>query len=173
MVENPLANAGDASSIPGLGRSPGRGNGNPLQYSCQDNPMARGAWQATIHGVAGSQTRLSNWAGTHILWITSCFWNTPDTSVPIPLPHHSCCSLCCSSLPGMPLSHTYLINSYSTPASSIVRRWINTCSMNKSLKIKFLFPQPSPHSFSPSHHLPSSPSDLISPGRTIICLSPH
>ena len=46
---------GDTVSIPGLGRSPGEGNGNPLQYSCLDNPMNRGAWQATVHGVAKSQ----------------------------------------------------------------------------------------------------------------------
>ena len=44
-------NVGDPSSIPGLGRSSGEGNGNPLQYSCWENPMARGAWWATVHGV--------------------------------------------------------------------------------------------------------------------------
>ena len=44
-------------SIPGLGISPGGGNGNQLQYSCLENPMGRGAWQATVHGVAKSQTR--------------------------------------------------------------------------------------------------------------------
>ena len=43
--------AGDPSLIPGLGRSPGEGNGNPLQYSCLENPMDRGAWRATVHGV--------------------------------------------------------------------------------------------------------------------------
>ena len=43
-------NAGDLGLIPGLGRSPGEGNGNPLQYSCLENPMDRGAWQATVHG---------------------------------------------------------------------------------------------------------------------------
>ena len=43
-------NAGDLGSIPGSGRSPGEGNGNPLQYSCLENPMDRGAWQATVHG---------------------------------------------------------------------------------------------------------------------------
>ena len=48
--------AEDPSSIPGLGRSPGEGNGNPLQYFCLENPMDRGAWQATVHGVAKSQT---------------------------------------------------------------------------------------------------------------------
>ena len=51
-------NAGDLSSIPGLGRSPGEGNGNPLQYSCLENPKDRGAWQATVNRVA-SWTRLS------------------------------------------------------------------------------------------------------------------
>ena len=51
MVKNPPANAGDLGSIPGSGRSPGEGNGNPLHYSCLGNPMDRGAWQATVHGV--------------------------------------------------------------------------------------------------------------------------
>ena len=50
------ANAGDGGSIPGLGRSPGEGNDTPLQYSCLGNPMYRGAWWATICGVAKSQT---------------------------------------------------------------------------------------------------------------------
>ena len=57
MVKNPPANAGDVrnvGSIPGLGRSPGGGNGNPLQYSCLDNPTDRGAWRATVHRVAES-----------------------------------------------------------------------------------------------------------------------
>ena len=52
VVKNLPANAGDAGSIPGLGRSPGEGNGNPLQYSCLGNPMEKGAWWATVHGVA-------------------------------------------------------------------------------------------------------------------------
>ena len=47
-------NGGDAGSIPGLGRSPGEGNGNPLQYSCLGNPIDRGAWWATVHGVTKS-----------------------------------------------------------------------------------------------------------------------
>ena len=50
--------AGDLGSIPGLGRFPGEGNGNPLQYSCLKNPMDRGAWQATVHGVLKSQLTL-------------------------------------------------------------------------------------------------------------------
>ena len=60
-VKNPLANAGDirdTGSMPGSGRSPGGGHGNPLQYSCLENPMDRGARQATVHRVAKSRTRL-------------------------------------------------------------------------------------------------------------------
>ena len=49
----------DAGSIPGLGRSPGGGHGNPLQYSCLENPMDRGAWRATVHRVAQSWTRIN------------------------------------------------------------------------------------------------------------------
>ena len=58
MVKNPPANAGDAGSIPGSGRSPVEGNGNPLQNSCLENPMDGGAWQATVPGVAVSKARL-------------------------------------------------------------------------------------------------------------------
>ena len=59
-------NVGDPGSIPGSGRSPGEGSGNPLQYSCLENPMDGGAWQATVHEVAKSQTRLSNFTFTFI-----------------------------------------------------------------------------------------------------------
>ena len=58
MVKNLPANAGDIRNvglIPGSGRSPGGGNGNPLQYSCLENPMDRGAWQVTVHGVTKTQ----------------------------------------------------------------------------------------------------------------------
>ena len=58
VVKNPPANAGDVGSIPGLGRPLGVENGNPLQYSCLENPMESGAWQAIIHGVAKSRTQL-------------------------------------------------------------------------------------------------------------------
>ena len=61
MVKNPPTNAGDLreeDSTPGLGRSSGRGHGNPLQYSCLGNPMDRGAWRATAHSIAKTQTRL-------------------------------------------------------------------------------------------------------------------
>ena len=58
---------GDVSSIPGSGRSSGLGNGNPLQYSCLENSMDRGAWKATVHGVTKSQTQLSTHTHTIIL----------------------------------------------------------------------------------------------------------
>ena len=59
--------AGDPGSIPGSGRSPGEGNGNPLQYSCLENPMDGGAWWATVHEVAKSQTGLSDFTLTFTL----------------------------------------------------------------------------------------------------------
>ena len=58
------SNAGDLGSIPGSGRYPGEGNGNPLQYSCLENPMDRGAWYARVHGVAKSWTRLRDFTFT-------------------------------------------------------------------------------------------------------------
>ena len=83
VVKNPPAsagNTGDASSIPGSGRSPGGGNGNPLQYSFLENPMDRGAWQATVHGITKSQTWLGDWTQsthTHISKHT-CNESQPD-----------------------------------------------------------------------------------------------
>ena len=59
VVNNPPAHAGNMDSIPISGRFPGEGNGNPLKYSCLENPMERGAWWPTVHGVSKSQTRLS------------------------------------------------------------------------------------------------------------------
>ena len=69
MVKNPPANAEDARdavSMPGLGKSTEEGNGNPLQYFCLENRMDIGAWQATVHSVANSQTRLKRFS-THCL----------------------------------------------------------------------------------------------------------
>ena len=60
VVKNLPVVQGDEDSIPGLGRSPGEGNGNPLQYSCLENPRDRGAWGPAVHGVAKSWTRLSD-----------------------------------------------------------------------------------------------------------------
>ena len=68
-VKTSACNAGDLGSIPGSGRSPGEGNGNPLQYSCLENPMDGGAWWATVHGVAKSWTRLSDFTSLHFIII--------------------------------------------------------------------------------------------------------
>ena len=65
-------NAGDPGSIPGLGRSPGEGNGYPLQYSCLENSMDRGAWQAIVHGVAKSQTQLNSFHSFTVDRLRSC-----------------------------------------------------------------------------------------------------
>ena len=71
VVKNPPANEediGDAGLIPILGRSPGEGNGNLFQYSCLENPMDRGAWQAMVHSIAKSRTRLKQLSRhTHII----------------------------------------------------------------------------------------------------------
>ena len=95
MVKNLPAIAGDMGSIPGLGRSLGGGNGNPLQYSCLENPTDRGAWWAAVHGVAKSQTQLSNFTFTfhfHALQkemashSSVLAWRIPGTAEPGGLP---------------------------------------------------------------------------------------
>ena len=83
MVKNLPANAGDVRDvglIPGLGRSLGGGHGNPLQYSCLENPMDRRAWLATVNSVAKSRTRLSDFTHTHTHTHTS---NRVYMSIPI------------------------------------------------------------------------------------------
>ena len=75
VVKNPPANTGDtreAGSIPGLGRSPGVGNGNPLQYSCLENSVDRGDWWATVYVVTKSRTQLSDWAQQLTIHIQHC-----------------------------------------------------------------------------------------------------
>ena len=98
VVKNPPANAEDprnAGLIPGLGRSPGGGHGNPLQYSCLGNPVDRGAWWATVHGVTKSQTWLSEWTElnwnclkyTHWIMISDSTNMTKITPPPFPWVH--------------------------------------------------------------------------------------
>ena len=92
-------NAGDLGSIPVLGRSPGGGHDNPLQYSCLGNPMDRGAWQATVPRVAKSQTRLSDYAlsPSTVLWYFKAnskgtqpiiYVYPSSTPLPFRLPHN-------------------------------------------------------------------------------------
>ena len=72
LVKNWPANAGDRRDvglIPGSGRSPGEGSGNPLHYSCLENPMDRGAWWATVNAVAKSQTQLSDFSSLHFFTV--------------------------------------------------------------------------------------------------------
>ena len=78
MVRNMPTNAGDIRDmclIPGLGRSPGGRNGNPLQYSCLETPMDRGAWWATVHGAAKEldMTEATSHTGTHVFTILFFF----------------------------------------------------------------------------------------------------
>ena len=70
-VKASACNAGDLGSISGSGRSPGEGNGNPLQYSCLENPMDGGASWATVHGIAKSRTRLSDFTFFHYTLLAS------------------------------------------------------------------------------------------------------
>ena len=101
VVKNLPAMAGDTGLIPGLGRSPGEGNGNPLQYSCLENPMGRGAWRATVHRVAKSRTWLSDQSSAvpvwysvvymhHFLFMRSCPWMFRLPPCP------GCCNRCFS-----------------------------------------------------------------------------
>ena len=100
MIKNLPANAGDrrdAGLIPGLGITPGGGHGNPLPYSCLENPMDRGAWQATVHRVAQSQTRLKR-LSTHICqcrrrglgpWLRNIPWRRKWQPTPVFMPGES------------------------------------------------------------------------------------
>ena len=95
-------NAGDPGSIPGSGRSLGEGNGNPLQYSCLENPMDRGAWWATVHGVAKSRTQLSDFSllpyAQKVQTTNSSFFNWRINAL-------QCCVSLCSTT--VYISHNY------------------------------------------------------------------
>ena len=75
-VKVSACNEGDLDSIPESGRSPGEGNGNPLQYSCLENPMDGGAWWATVHGFAKGRTRLSDVISFHLSSEWRCLTDT-------------------------------------------------------------------------------------------------
>ena len=72
-VKASACNVGDLGLIPGSGRSPGKGNGNPLQYFCPENTMDRGAWWATVHGVTKSRTKPSTFTSLHFTSLHSYF----------------------------------------------------------------------------------------------------
>ena len=87
VVKNPPAHVGDGRDLgltPGSRRSPGGGHGNPVQYSCLENPMDRGAWKATIHSVAKSWTWLSEWAHMHASGVGVC--RAPSAAEPQSVP---------------------------------------------------------------------------------------
>ena len=84
VVKNLPDNAGDLGSVPESWRSPGEVNGNPLQYSCWDNPMDTGAWWAAVHGLLKSRTRLTDRArlqATSAFWGKFCVWNGLSTQI--------------------------------------------------------------------------------------------
>ena len=110
VVKNQPVNAGDTrdeGSIPGLGRSPGEGNGNPLQYSCLKSPVDRGAWWATVRGITKSWTRLKR-LGMHVcvcrlfaiahqwtlgLFYTFVIMNSATVNIRIQVPPQDCDSI--------------------------------------------------------------------------------
>ena len=109
VVKNPPANAGnitDASLIPGLGRSLGGGDGNPLQYSCLENPKNRGAWWATVYRIVKSRTLLSDLTSKH----TSGWQGAKSELTTVPLPPAQAQSLrqCSGVAVEMPLSQSSL-----------------------------------------------------------------
>ena len=90
VVKNPSANSGDACSILGWGRSPGEGNGNPLQYSCLGNPMHRGAWWVTVHGIAKDWT----WQSIHACMQKSLALRSRLHPNNVSIVHRSLCPAC-------------------------------------------------------------------------------
>ena len=98
VVKNPPANAENVRAlglIPGLGRSPEGGHGNPLQYSCLENPMDRGAWWAIVHGIKKSRTGLKRLSTHAILIVYTCQSPSPSSSHPLfPTWHPFASSLC-------------------------------------------------------------------------------
>ena len=100
---------GDPGLIPGLGRSPGEGNGNPLQYSCLENPMDKEAWRATVHRVTKSQTQLSKFTLLHFTSLTT--W----VLMPVPLLSHVPLLLCSQHSPTLVSPGSYLMVNDSCP----------------------------------------------------------
>jgi len=116
VVKNLSTDAGDVGSIPesisGLGRSPGRGNGNPFHYSCLENPIDGEAWRPTVHRIAESQTRQRDWAratDTHIY--QCCFLNASSPLLPLLHPQAHSLHLRLQSVPTDRLISTTFLDS--------------------------------------------------------------
>ena len=103
--KEPACNVGDLASTSGLARSPGEGNGYSVHYSCLENSMERGAWQATVHGVTKSRTRLSDFHFFTFRWLTGIKFSwAPHLSAPFPNSHLGLHSL---SQEGRRVFHTH------------------------------------------------------------------
>ena len=119
VVKNPSANAGDAGLIPGSGRSPGVGNGNPLQFSCQGNPIHRGAWRATVHGITESDMTKH----THtckLLFRLKCrnYFSSEGISISHNVTNLKCCHDTCACMLSH-FSHVSATMDYSPPGSCL------------------------------------------------------
>ena len=133
VVKNLPANAGDTGSIPGSGRSPGGGHGNPLQYSCLENPMDRGAGQATVHGVTESQTWLSTHKYVQFSRSVSRLCNPMDCSMPGLPVHHQLLEFTQTHAHwvGDAIQPSHSLSSPSPPAFSVSQhqglfQWVNS-----------------------------------------------
>ena len=129
-VKASACNVGDLGSIPGSERSPGEGNGNPLQYSCLENPMDRGAWWATVHGVAKSRTQPSDFTFTFTGFSRQEYWS----GLPFPSPvDHTLSDLSnMTHLLGGPTWHGLVSLSY-TRMWSVWSDWLVVCDCGFSL----------------------------------------
>ena len=121
-------NARDPGSIPGLGRSPGEGNGNPLQYSCLENPTDGGTWQATVHGFAKNRTQMSGF--TLSLTLYMCQFQSPNSShSPYPRHAHTSVFYICVSIPALPIGSA--IPFFQIPRGALI--YNICCSLSDSL----------------------------------------
>ena len=133
-VKVSAGNTGDPGLIPGSGRSTGEGNGNPLQDSCLENPMDREAWWATVHGVAKSRTRLSNFTSLLTFFLPPTYFLPPSLS---------------PFLPSLP---------FSLPSSSLVPLWASGPHLYRFCPFLFTVQATLPPSLpSPTPPHPSSP----------------
>ena len=125
MVKNPFANAGDPGSTPVSGISPGEGPGSPLQYSYLENPMDRGAWWATVHGAAKSQTQLKRLSTHAYRWLYRDWMDF----VPLVLrdgPHESC----------LPIVTPCVFSSHNESGTALRPTLTNKCRGSDAMPLK-------------------------------------